>query len=515
MRPQGAAPGTGPQSRPRPGTGPIRQGSVPPGGFRPADYGPEQYSAGGYDSGDGWSGDSGGDPGDSFVPGLGGQDGGFAGPGEFKGTGEFDSPGEFEDTGWLGDSYDDGFDAPSGRRGRNAAQGAQERRGGRAARSGKNKSSRDDYDDYDSRDGVPVPKRKRGPVRRLAPWIALVVILAPIVGGGLYAYNLYMSKYHPADYSGPGTGPAVTVQVKQGDTASSLAPELAQLGVVKSSRAFVLAAEHSTNTAGLEPGTYKLDQHMQASLAYTALLNPKNRVQLTFTLKEGQRAAQIIAALAKDMNVPVSQFESIVNNPSQLGLPPYAKSSVPGVSSKVIGYKVEGFLWPATYSIQPHETPQQVLQAMVNQYKQVVQQQNLTAAARTRGLSLYAVLIEASMVQAEAGNKSQMPKIASVIKNRFAANMPLGFDSVLQYGQNSFALNIRDGQSSIPGPYNDFQNKTLPPTPISNPGLDAINAVLHPATTNYLYFLAQPNGSSLFCVHQPASATATKCPPNG
>ncbi|HEX6449600.1 MAG TPA: endolytic transglycosylase MltG [Trebonia sp.] len=511
MRPQGAGPGTGPQRRARPGTGPMRPGAAPPGGRGPADYQPEQYSAG-YDGGEGWSGEYGGDPGDSFVPGLGGQEGGFADPGEFEGTGEFGSPGEFEDKGWLGDSYDDGYDAP---RGRNAGQGTQERRGGRAAKSGKNKSSRDDYDDYDSRDGVPVPKRKRGPVRRLAPWIALVVILAPIIGGGLYAYNLYMNKYHPADYSGPGTGPAVTVQVKQGDTASSLAPELAQLGVVKSSRAFVLAAEHSTNTAGLEPGTYKLNQHMQASLAYSALLNPKNRVQLTFTLREGQRAAQIIAALAKDMNVPVSQFESIVNNPSQLGLPSYARSSVPGVSSKVIGYKVEGFLWPATYNIQPHETPLKVLQTMVNQYKQVVQQQNLTAGAQARGLPLYAVLIEASMVQAEAGNKSQMPKIASVIKNRFAANMPLGFDSVLQYGQNSFALNIRDGQSSIPGPYNDFQNKTLPPTPISNPGLDAIDAVLHPATTNYLYFLAQPNGSSLFCVHQPASATATKCPPNG
>lgn len=484
--PRRPAPRGGAGPYPGPGGGPGGPGLGGPGPGGPGRGGPrvargpgDRYPDGGY--GDSW-GDA-GDAGDSFVPGGRGVPGGGAGRGP----------------GWD----------PRGRE-------------------GFRRDPAEDYawDDYDSRDSNPVPmdaepagkkgkkgkaKRKRGPVRRLAPWIALVVLLVIVGVPGWYLYN----KYYPADYSGAGTGPQVTVQVPPGASAFSMSSVLTSDGVVKSSRAFILAAEHSTSKAGLIPGTYKLNRHMQASLAYAALLNPKNRDQLTFTVKEGQRVAQIIQALSTQMHVPLSQFESIVANPSQLGLPPYAKSNVPGVSPKVIGYKVEGFLYPATYYIQPHETPLQVLQSMVKQYNQVTQSSNLQAEAQTRGLTPYAVLIEASMVQAEAGTKAQMPKIASVIKNRFAHQMPLGFDSVLQYGQNSFALNIKDGQSSIPGPYNDFQHATLPPTPISNPGMDAINAVLHPATTPYLYFLAQPDGSSLFCVHGPLSATQTKCPAGG
>jgi UPF0755 protein len=365
----------------------------------------------------------------------------------------------------------------------------------------------DEYDDYDSRDDYKVPKRKRGPVRRLAPWIALVVIIAIIAVPAYYAYSVYQAKYHPPDYAGAGTAPAVDVLVPSGASASSLASMLVSDGVVASTRAFVLAAEHSASSAGLEPGTYKLNTHMQATLAYAALVNPKNRVQLTITIPEGKRVAQVIATLAADMHLPVSDFEKIVDNPSQLGLPSYAKANVSGFSG--IGYKVEGFLWPAQYVIQPHETPQQVLQAMVAQFNQMSQQQGLSAAANKRGLSMEQLIIEASIVQAEAGTTSQMPKIARVIENRFNAGMKLQFDSILEYGLDKFAVNIQDSWATIPGPYNDFLNQGLPPTPISNPGLDAINAVLHPASGNWLFFLAYPNGQSVFCLTQP---TGMSCP---
>ena len=338
-----------------------------------------------------------------------------------------------------------------------------------------------DYDDRDSRDGMPVPKKKR---RRLARWIAALVILAPILGAGLYGYNLYMSKFHPPDYPGSGTGPGVTVVVKPGDNASSIAPRLAQLGVVESSRAFVLAAEHSASTAGLEPGTYRIDRHMKAALAYAAMLDPKNRVQVTLAVPEGLRAAQIVAALAKNLNVPAAEFNSI--KPEQLGLPSYADG------------KAEGFLWPATYSIQPKAKPLQVLRSMVGKFNQVAQEQNLAAAASARGLSMRQLMIEASLVQAEGNRPYELPKIARVIANRLNRNMPLQFDSVLEYGQNRFAVNIQNSWARIPGPYNDFQNRGLPPTPICNPGLDAIEAVLHPAPGNWLYFLAFPNGTSEF-----------------
>jgi len=373
-----------------------------------------------------------------------GRDGGYAGDGEY---------GEYED-------------ASRGQRG-----------GGRRGRG----------DGPDGDWGDPGERRpRRGPVRRLAPWVALLLILAPLVGGGYDVYSRYESKYHPADYAGPGTGPAVTFQVKPGDSASSIGPELVSLGVIASSRALVLAAEQSTNSAGLEPGFYKLDHHMQASLAYAELLNPKDRVQLVVTIPEGKRVSQVVATLAKDTSIPQAQFQQIINNPARLGLPSYAKG------------KVEGYLFPATYQIQPNESALQILQAMVQRYDQEASSIDLAAAAPKVNLSPEQVMIEASMVQAEAGHTSDFAKIARVIINRLADHMKLQFDSVLLYGQNKFAVNITDAEAAIPGPYNDFLNEGLPPTPISNPGNEAIEAVLHPANGNWLYFLTYTNRPSVF-----------------
>jgi uncharacterized YceG family protein len=394
---------------------------------------------------------------DAFLPGFRADDargrrgrrdrhGGYAGDGEY---GEY---GEYED---ASRGRGDG-----GRRGRGGPDG--------------------DWDDPGER------RPRRGPIRRLAPWVALLVILAPLVGGGYYVYSRYESRYHPPDYAGPGFGPPVTVQVKTGDSASSIGPELASLGVIESPRALVLAAEHSTNTAGLEPGFYKLNHHMQASLAYAALLNPKDRVQLTVTIPEGKRVSQVVAILAKDTSIPQAQFQQVINNPAQLGLPSYAKG------------KVEGYLFPATYQIQPNESALQILQAMVQRYGQEASSIGLAAAAQKLNMSSEQVMIEASMVQAEAGHPSDFAKIARVITNRLAAGMRLQFDSVLLYGQNKFAVNITDAEAMIPGPYNDFLNKGLPPTPISNPGNEAIEAVLHPANGNWLYFLTYTNRPSVF-----------------
>jgi len=401
----------------------------------------------------GWGGDQRGDSG--FLPGFGqgnDYDQGVSRGGRYGG--------EYKDT-----------DRPA-RRGRRGRRDRDDRRGGGGGGGG-------DWDDGGDR------PRRRSTIRRLAPWIALVVILTPILIGGLYVYHLYENKYHPADYAGPGTG-SVTVQVDSGDTAFSLGPRLQQLGVVASARAFELAAEHSTTTATLEAGFYKLHMHMQASLAYAALLNSKDRVQLVVTIPEGKRASQVVAILAKDTSIPASDFQKVINDPAQLGLPSYAKG------------KVEGYLFPATYTIQPNATALQILQAMVQRYNVEAQQISISSAARHVGLSAEQLIIEASMVQAEGGVVSDYPKIARVIINRLHIGMKLQFDSVLLYGLNAYAINVTQAQIDTPGPYNDFQHAGLPPGPICNPGNAAIQAVLHPTPGNWLYFLTKTGGASEF-----------------
>jgi UPF0755 protein len=321
----------------------------------------------------------------------------------------------------------------------------------------------------------PRPPRRRR-FRWLAPLFALAVILIPVAIGGYYAFHLYMGRYHPADYSGPGTGDVV-VQVASGDTPTSLGPKLTELGVVASARAFVLAAEHSSNPGGLVPGFYKLHEHMKASLAYAVLLNPKNLIQVTVTIPEGWRLSQIVAWLGTKSGIASSAYEQVLKDPALLHLPAYAKGNP------------EGYLFPATYEVLPHETATGVLTGMVQRFDQESATLNLPAAARQVHLTEGQVIIMASLVQAEGGRLSDYPKIARVIYNRLAQNIPLQLDSTVLYGLGKYGIIASDQDLNSSSPYNTYKFKGLTPGPIDSPGAAAIEAVLHPASGNWLYFV--------------------------
>jgi UPF0755 protein len=324
------------------------------------------------------------------------------------------------------------------------------------------------------------PKGPRGPRRRRLRWIAplaaLLVILIPLAIGGSYLYSFYMGKYHPADYSGPGTGKLV-VQVPSGASPTSLGPELARLGVVASARAFVLAAEHSSKPNGLLPGFYGMREHMKASLAYALLLNPANLVQVKVTIPEGWRLSQIVAYLGAKSGIPASSYQKVLADPAELHLPAYS------------GGKPEGYLFPATYEVVPHETALGVLTAMVQEFEQQAAQLSLPAAAKKVHLSEGQVVIMASLVEAEGGKISDYPKIARVIYNRLAQHMALQLDSTVLYGLNTYGIIANDQQLSSTSPYNTYKYKGLTPGPIDSPGAAAIQAVLNPAPGNWLYFV--------------------------
>jgi UPF0755 protein len=289
-------------------------------------------------------------------------------------------------------------------------------------------------------------------------------------------YHLYQDKYHPADYSGAGTGYLV-VQVPAGASPTSLGPELVKLGVVASARAFVLAAEHSPNPNGLLPGFYGMHQHMAASRAYALLLNPANLVEVKVTIPEGWRLSQIVAYLGSKSGIPASKYQAILASPGQLHLPAYA------------GGKVEGYLFPATYEVQPHESALGVLTAMIQRFEQQAAAVNLATAAKKVHLTESQVIIMASLVQAEGGKTSDYPKIARVIYNRLAQQIPLELDSTVLYGLNTYGILASNQQLASSSPYNTYKHKGLTPGPIDSPGAAAIQAVLNPAPGNWLYFV--------------------------
>ena len=327
------------------------------------------------------------------------------------------------------------------------------------------------------------PRRRRS--RWIAPLVALVVILTPLVIGGIYVLHLYMSKYHPADYASDGTGQAI-VQVQSGQTATAVGQRLVTLGVVASVRAFELAAEHSTNQRGLEPGFYRMHKQMKATLAFALLLNPAARIQDKITIPEGWRISQTEAELAAKSGIPAGDYKQALANPGSLGLPSYADGNP------------EGYLWPATYDVQPNMSATIVLQQMVASFNQEAAKIDLKTAAAQAHMTPAQVITVASLLQAEGGRLSDYPKISRVIANRLAAGMPLQFDSTVLYGLGQFGTTVTDQQIHSNTPYNTYLHKGLPPGPIDSPGNAAIEAALHPAAGNWLYFVTEKNGVTNF-----------------
>ena len=243
--------------------------------------------------------------------------------------------------------------------------------------------------------------------------------------------------------------------------------------MIASERAFTNAAESATSTtssgsSGLEAGYYQLHHHMKASAAWADLLDAKNLVQTTVTIPEGKRAVDVIA-MSQQTKIPLKNFQAVLKNPKELGLPSYADG------------KVEGYLFPATYAISPHETALQILQAMVQRFEVEADAVNLVAEARTVGLTPTQLIIEASLAQAEGGSVSDYPKIAEVIHNRLAIGMKLQFDSTVLYGLGKYAVSATYQADHHPWPVNTYLNPGLPPGSISNPGDAAIQGILHPA----------------------------------
>ena len=479
-RTQGSGPQPG-QYDPRQGTGPRRpQGQAQgqgPGQGQGRGQGPRQGQRG-YDQRMGqrqrgyneWDAESD----SSFLPGFGGRE-------DYDNSRAQERGGRYDDRGGRGPG--DG----GGRGGR--GPGPRDRYDARGDRPDDRRPLGDG--DWDDRDRKPRKKATRWFPRILILAVVAVIVIGGGIGG-LKIYHKYEDRYHPADYAGPGTGDVV-FQVKSGDTAFSIAPRLLAAGVIASERAFTNAAENTTTTTitgtssnGLNPGFYQLHQHMQASLAYAALLNPKNLVQTTVTIVEGKRAVDVIAILAEKAKIPLKDFQQVLANPAQLGLPSYANG------------KAEGYLFPATYAIVPHETALQILQAMVERFNVEAQQINLVNAAKAAGLTPTNLIIEASLAQAEGGSVSDYPKIAEVINNRLKIGMHLQFDSTVLYGLGKYAVSATIKQTQTPGPYNTYLNAGLPAGPISNPGDAAIQGILHPEHGSFLYFLTKPGGKSEF-----------------
>ncbi|MGH9071154.1 MAG: endolytic transglycosylase MltG, partial [Acidimicrobiales bacterium] len=164
---------------------------------------------------------------------------------------------------------------------------------------------------------------------------------------------------------------------------------------------------------------------------------------------------------------------------------------------------LEGLLFPATYTVAPGATDEKILQMMVDAFDTRASSAGITQAAAKLGISPYEAVIVASLVIKEAKLPADMGKVARVVYNRLADGMPLQIDETVIYaaGGDPNALSGKSPAEVEPNsPYNTYNVKGLPPTPIASPGMAALDAALSPTPGNWLYYVVvSPDGAEAFC----------------
>jgi UPF0755 protein len=307
----------------------------------------------------------------------------------------------------------------------------------------------------------------------------LAVLLLPVLlFAGWFAWQL--------DPPG-GEGAAVTVEIRPGWGTKEAGNELASKGVVGSSLAFQIWSKVSGGSS-FQAGAYALHQDMGVKAASDALgRGPSGAAAAAHSvlaLPPGLRLAQVADRVGALPGHDRAAFLALAQSGQ--------------VRSKYQGAQVssEGFTWPDTYFVEG-QTDVQILQTIVGQFDKHADAVNLTNASAV-GLTPQQAVVVASLVQAEAGNAADAPKVAAVILNRSRQNIPLQIDATLCYAKGGCPPVPSNADKAIDSPYNTYRVAGLPPTPIMTVTEQSLRAALAPANVPYLFYVTGKDGVTYF-----------------
>jgi UPF0755 protein len=307
---------------------------------------------------------------------------------------------------------------------------------------------------------------------------SIVLLFALLLGVSCLLYGLFLNVP-------PGSGKtAKIIDFKEGYPLKKIAEELAGARLISSEKLFILYACINGADGRVKAGTYLLNDGMTPHVILRKLITGDVYLR-RFAVPEGYSIYQLAIMLERRGFFSKDAFLDQCSNPSLL--------SELGIKAP----SVEGYLYPCTYDIKPRTTAADLIREMVSQFRKHYSRQ-FAAKAKAKRMSPRVVLTLASMVEKEAMASREKPLIASVFMNRLKKNMPLQSDPTAVYAVRAFAGKISKEDIMRESPYNTYKVNGLPPGPIGNPGSDAIAAVLDPAKTKYLYFVAKMDGTHYF-----------------
>ena len=328
---------------------------------------------------------------------------------------------------------------------------------------------------------APAPRR-RSRALGCVQWFVVLLFLLPAALGipGVLAYNWVDHQLHqPANPANA----KVRFVVPPGASFHEVADTLHRVGLIDSVSVFDLYARYKHLDRNVQAGAYELSRNLNMVQILQALQTAIPE-EIFVTVPEGYTIKKTAALL--DTGGVIKGSDYLAQAVAGQFNYDFLKDLPPGTS-------LEGFLFPDTYLIPRNGTAKQLITLQLDQFGKRWNDTRKGQASQ-RKLNALQIVTIASMIEREALFDEDRPLVASVIYNRLSAGWALDIDATVLYAKGAWQATVTTDDRKINSPYNTYLHTGLPPGPIANPGIKAIDAALQPATTGYFFYLSDKQG---------------------
>lgn len=317
------------------------------------------------------------------------------------------------------------------------------------------------------------------------------IIIAAIVAAAVViavVFIVLMSGGRPVDKT---SEDIIVTAIPEGSGTVQIAAVLEQNSLIEKPGVFRVLSKLYGYDGTYKAGTYGFSQSMSMK-QMMQMISDGDTISHNFTVVEGQTVEKIARNLD---DAGIISYDEFMHEAQYGDFSTY--DFLKGNERSM--YRLEGFLYPDTYSFEEGVDAGTVITSMLDRFEEMVTP-DIISQAKAAGHSLRDIIITASIIEREAGISEDMPLVSSVIYNRLDKGMALQMDSVISYILQEDKVNLTYADIAVESDYNPYKNTGLPPGPICSPGIVAIKAAISPAETDYLYFVVSEklDGSAAF-----------------
>ncbi|AEB07108.1 aminodeoxychorismate lyase [Coriobacterium glomerans PW2] len=315
--------------------------------------------------------------------------------------------------------------------------------------------------------------------------VAIVAIVGVIAAGALLILPRLANLGWVAPESSVASGQPVEITIPQGSAGTEIASLLKQDHVIESATDFEAEVKRQMVETQLKPGKYSFVTGQDLKSVVETLAHGSNVEGVKLVIQEGLTVKETAAKVEETFGIARSDFLAQARASNYVGDYSFLANAYDD--------SLEGYLYPKTYSFTEKPTADQIIRALLDQFKAETADLDLDKGAN--GLDARQIVTMASLVERETAEDTERPKVASVIYNRLAKPMRLKIDAAIVYARGGGNQAVSSEDLGIESPYNLYKHDGLPPGPICSPSISSIRAALRPAKTDYLYYVLSSWGA--------------------